>query len=102
LILSAALALGVIAAQGPDPLSLPPRPNEEEPKRLPDGRLQSEAIIKDELKRNLADIEKMNQLLAEVKTDMEKNEGHVLSLGSVKKLEELEKLSKKIRGRMLR
>jgi hypothetical protein len=33
---------------------------------------------------------------------MEKNDRHVLSVGTLKKLDDIEKLSKRIRGRMKR
>lgn len=102
LALALLLAFGTLLASGQDPLDFPTPPKEEEPKRLPNGQLQSEAILKDEHKKNLQDLEKMNQLVSDVKTEVEKNDGHVLSLGSVKKLEEVEKLAKRIRGRMLR
>lgn len=102
LALALLLALGALLASGQDPLDFPTPPKEEEPKRLPNGQLQSEAILKDEHKKNLQELDKMNQLIGEVKGEMEKNDGHVLSLASVKKLEEVEKLSKRIRARMLR
>ena len=44
----------------------------------------------------------MRRLLEDIKIDMEKHDHHALSVGTLKKLEDIEKLSKKIRGRMKR
>jgi hypothetical protein len=41
-------------------------------------------------------------LSEELKIELEKNDRHVLSVSAVKKTEEIEKLAKKIRGRMKR
>lgn len=71
-------------------------------KRLPDGRSQTEAMLKEDHKRNLADLQKMKDLIGEVETDLEKNDRHVLSMANLRNLEELEKLSRRVRERMRR
>jgi len=73
-----------------------------EDKRLPDGRLQSEAMLKEDHKKNLEELKKMRDLIASVEDEIEKSGGHVLSMENLKKLEEVEKLSKRIRDRMRR
>lgn len=70
------------------------------PKRLPDGRLQSEVLLKQAHKDNLEDLDQMKKLLEAVRDDLDKNEGHALSLKSLRGLEELEKLSRRVRGRI--
>jgi cell division septation protein DedD len=40
--------------------------------------------------------------VGEIQNELEKNEHHVLSLGSLKKLDEIEKLVKRIRSRIRR
>jgi hypothetical protein len=74
----------------------------EEPARLPDGRSQTEEILKADHERNLKDAGELLKLAEELKMELEKNDRHVLSVGMLKKTEEIEKISKRIRGRMKR
>lgn len=69
---------------------------------MPDGRLQSEVLLKQAHKDNVKDLDQMKLLLEVVREDMDKSEGHVLSLKSLKNLEEIEKISRRVRGRMKR
>ena len=62
----------------------------------------SEALIKEDFKRNMADLRKMRELIDEVEKDIEKSSGQVVSLDNLKRLEEVEKASRRIRGRMRR
>lgn len=73
--------------------------DKEKPKRMPDGTLQSEAILKDEQKRMLSDAQKLVELSNEVEAELKKNDRHVLSVGLLKKLEDVEKLAKRMRSR---
>lgn len=70
--------------------------------RTPDGRNRTEMILKADHEASLKDVEAMRKLIDDVKIDMEKNDRHVLSVATLKKLDDIEKLSKKIRGRMKR
>ena len=70
--------------------------------RLPDGKLQSEEILKAEHKRSIKDADELVRLSQEVRRELEEHEHHVLSLGLLKKLDEIEKLSKKLRTRLKR
>lgn len=96
--LPAAIAGGFLVAQPPETRT----PRESESVRLPNGRLQSEEILKSDFEQNLKEVKQMQKLLDEVRTEMEKNDRYVLSMGNLKKLEEVEKLSKQVRGRMRR
>jgi molecular chaperone GrpE (heat shock protein) len=69
------------------------------PKRMPDGTLQSEAILKEEHKRMLADVDRIQELAQEVEDELKKFGHHVLSTGLLKKLDEIEKLARRMRGR---
>lgn len=89
------------AAAGAQQLPLPP-PSREEPKKLPDGRLWSEAVLKANYEANLKDLERMKKILEAVHEELEKSKGHVLSLKALKELEELERLSRRVRDRMRR
>ncbi len=88
---------GVATAQHPQE-----REREDAPKRLPDGTLQSEAILKAEHKRLLTDAARIQMLGQEIEAELSKNMHHVLSLGMIKKLEEIESVAKRMRGRIRR
>ena len=75
---------------------------EEEPRHLPDGRLQSDAILEADYQKNIEDLDRIVKLTEEVKSELEKNDWYVLSIGSLKKMKEVEDLSKKVRSRMKR
>jgi hypothetical protein len=70
--------------------------------RTPDGRNRSEMILKSDHEASIKDIESMRKLIDDVKIDMEKNDRHILSIATLKKLDEIEKLAKRIRARMKR
>lgn len=74
-------------------------PDKEKPRRLPDGTLQSDAILKDEQKRMLADAARLTELSTEVETELKKNGQFILSLQLLKKLEEVEKIARRMRSR---
>lgn len=73
----------------------------EDPK-LPDGTSQKEAILKADHERSLKDADALIKLAEDLKIDLEKNDRHVLSVGTLKKLDEIEKMTKRIRGRLKR
>ena len=73
----------------------------EEP-RLPDGKSQREAILKAEHEKSLRDAAELLTLSEELKAELEKNDRHVVSVSSLRKTEEIEKLAKRIRNRLKR
>lgn len=79
-----------------------PPPSREEPKKLPNGRLWSEAVLKANYEANLKDLERMRKILDSVREELEKSKGHVLSIKALKDLEQLERLSRRVRDRMRR
>jgi hypothetical protein len=91
-------------AQVPQPNSQPSIwPGSEEPEaRLPDGKSQKEEILKADYKKNLEEAAELAKLAADLKTDLEKNTRYVVSLQTLKKTDEIEKLAKSIRGRLKR
>ncbi len=97
----AALLLGFAAlAQFPDQ---PPDQRERpEDRRLPNGKLQSEAILKADYEANLKDIQSIRAKLDTIEAELKKTTGHVLSLKATKDLEEIEKTARRMRGRMIR
>lgn len=72
------------------------------PKRLPDGRLQSEAILKADYERNLRELERVETLLKEVLKELRKTQPGKAAREVFRALEEVERLSKRVHGRMRR
>ena len=97
-VLSLALAL-TISAQVPAPLPQRP-PNPEEDVRLPNGKLQKDEILKADFQKSLDDARELSKLADQLKADLEKNDRYVLSIPTLKKAEDIEKLAKRIRDRM--
>ena len=96
LLLCAALAAATFSS------GQPPRSGEAADPKLPDGRSQKEEILKADHEKSLQDAGELMKLSEELKIDLEKNDRHVLSVATLKKLDEMEKLVKRIRGRMKR
>ena len=70
--------------------------------RLPNGKLQKDAILTEDYAKSLKDARELARLSDELKTELENSDKNVLSLQMLKKTEEIEKLAKRIRDRMKR
>jgi hypothetical protein len=70
------------------------------PTRLPSGQLQSDAILKADYDQNVKDARELTALSKSIELDFDKNDQNVLSLGLLKKLDDVEKITKRIRGRI--
>ena len=68
--------------------------------RLPNGKMQRDEILKAEHEQNIKDAGQLVELAEDLKADLEKNDRFVLSLATLKKTDEIEKLVKKIRSRL--
>jgi hypothetical protein len=81
-----------------------PRPTEQSngDVRLPNGKSQSDEILKAEFAQNLKDAAELVELSRQLHDSLEKNDRYVLSLADLKKTEDIEKLVRKIRGRLRR
>ncbi len=93
-----ALTLTVLALFGfqkEDPTAPPPV-------RMPNGSLQSDLILKADHAASVRDAARLKQLSEELAADLEKNDRHVVSMQTLKKLDEMEKIVKRVRGRMKR
>jgi len=98
-------SIAVLVMLGQTPEDLPPLrklPEDAVDRRLPNGKSQRNEIIKEDHKRNLNDAAQLAKLSGEIKEELEKSDPFVVSLKTVKKLEDVEKLSKDIRGRLKR
>jgi hypothetical protein len=69
--------------------------------KLPNGKSQREEILKAERKQNIKDAADLVTLTQQLQQDLEKNESYVFSINTLKKTDDIEKLVKKIRSRML-
>lgn len=77
-----------------------PNPREESGPRLKQSQI--EAILKEDHKKSVEDAAELLRLAEDLKIELEKSDRHKLSLAAVKKTEEIEKLAKRIRGRLRR
>lgn len=96
----AALASRLLAAQNPHEDSFPVPGVRDPSPHLPNGKLQRDEILKAEYDQNLKDARDLVELSKSFELDLEKSDRFVLSLGLLKKLDDMEKLTKRIRGRM--
>jgi hypothetical protein len=95
---SALLAQDQQSSQVPIPAA--PNSKEEEDQKLPDGRSQKNAIAKQEHEAALKDADQLIGMAQQLKDELQKAGDYVVPLSSVKKTEEIEKLARRIRGRL--
>lgn len=100
-----ALLLIGLATQLTSAQERPPRPGqpEEEDKddvRLPNGKKQRDEILKADYAKNVKEARELADLAKQFADDLEKNDRYVLSVASLKQLDDIEKLTRRIRGRM--
>lgn len=98
----AALAARFLPAQSVDnPHEQFPVPGvREEGERLPNGKLQRDEILKADYQQNLKDARDLIDLAKSFELDLEKSDPFVLSLDLLKKLDDFDKTTKRIRNRM--
>jgi hypothetical protein len=70
--------------------------------KLPSGKSQREEILKADHERSLKDVAALVKLSEELQIELEKNDRHVLSVTSLKTIEEIEKITKRIKSRLKR
>jgi len=73
---------------------------DEEDVVLPNGKSQKDEILKSEHQQNLKDAAELAELAEQLKIDLEKNDRYVLSMATLKKTDDIEKLAKRIRTRL--
>jgi len=82
--------------------SLPEPGDPPEDVRLPNGKKQQDEILKAEYEKNVKDAQELVGTARAFEEDLEKDDRYVLSLSSLKKLDDIEKLTRRIRSRMKR
>jgi hypothetical protein len=70
--------------------------------KLPSGKSQSDEIVRADHKRNIEDSAKLAVLSEELRDELAASESFVVSVKTIRKVEEIEKLAKNIRGRLKR
>ena len=78
----------------------PPNADDPSDRRLPNGKLQTDEILKSDYDQNVKDARDLTGLAKSIELDFDKNDQNVLSLGLLKKLDDVEKITKRIRGRI--
>ena len=73
---------------------------DEEDVVLPNGKLQKDEILKADHQQNLKDAAELAGLAEQLKIDLEKDDRYVLSMATLKKTDDIEKLAKRIRARL--
>jgi hypothetical protein len=106
------LAVTVAAMLGPadqpvsqnDPLDLPSVAPPDQPRdlKLPNGKWQRDEIAKADYRKNLQDAAMLVDLSQEIREELQQSDAYIVPLKTVKKLEDLEKLSRNMRGRLKR
>jgi hypothetical protein len=86
----------------PDDAFPPQNPQTSDDPRLPNGKKQQDEILKADYQKNLKDAQEMTSLARSFEEDLEKDEQYVYSLSQLKKLDDIEKLTKRIRSRLKR
>jgi hypothetical protein len=99
LLLSLALT---VTAQQPPPQRPSIAPESPEEVRLPNGKLQREEILKADYQKTLEDARALSKLADEMKVDLEKSDYNVLSVGTLKKSDDINRLAKRIHDRLRR
>jgi len=102
LLLSAAGLAAQSHTAAEDLIRVKTQQEEPEEKRLPNGKLQMDEVLKAEHAANLKDLAELQRLAAGIEAELKKNDRHVLSVKVLKELEEMEKMVKRVRGRMKR
>ena len=97
------LASAAVLAQGQDPqqdrqLPIPPNPNEDV--KLPNGKSQKDLIAKEDHEQAMKDVNELISIAEQLRDELQKSGEHVISVSSVKKTEDIERLARKIRGRL--
>jgi len=82
------------------PIVVPEGPPEDV--RLPNGKMQRQEILKADYQKTLEDARELSKLADELKADLEKNDYNVLSLATLKKSDDIDKLAKRIHDRLKR
>lgn len=91
-----------LLGQRRDPLDAAGGVGSGRPKRMPDGRDRTLVILKQDAEKSTEDMQRVIDLAKELLADVEKNEFHTVDVRSVRKADEIVKLVKRVKSRMVR
>ena len=94
------LAVGLLFSQEPGLPRPHKQPEDASEVKLPNGKSQQEEILKADYQKTLQDVSELVKLAEQLQDDLIKEDRHVLSIASLKKAEDIEKLARKIRTRL--
>lgn len=94
------LAVGLLFSQADTPPRNHRQPEDGADIKLPNGKSQQEEILKADYQKTLQDAAELVKLAEQLQDDLIKEDRHVLSLASLKRTEDIEKLAKRIRTRL--
>jgi hypothetical protein len=100
LVLVFLLPIGYLTGQSSAGPAGEPKDVSRENVRLPNGKLQQDEILKQDHNRELQEARQLVELSQALQKDIEQSGADVLSISSIHKTEEIEKLAKRIRSRM--
>ncbi len=86
--------------EDPRQLPLPNPPNRDEDQKLPNGKSQKDEIAKQEHRQALKDAENLLSDAQELRDELKKAGDFVVPVGLLKRTEDIEKLARRIRGRL--
>jgi Zn-dependent oligopeptidase len=87
-------------AQAPYDRQLPVRRDPDEEARLPNGKSQKDAIAKQNHEEALKDAQSLVSTAQQLQDELKKAGSYVVPVESVEKTKEIEKLARRIRGRL--
>jgi hypothetical protein len=96
-------AKGQDSQEQPPDRHLPPFPNpnkRDDDRKLPNGKSQNDAIAKQNHEQALKDANDLLAVAGQLRDELQKAGSYVVPVSSVKKTEEIEKLARRIRGRL--
>jgi hypothetical protein len=77
-----------------------PQPKEPEDIRLPSGKMQKDEILKADHEKTLEDAARLLKAAEDLKIELEKTDMHVLSVSTLKQLDNIDRLTKRLRSRL--
>jgi len=80
--------------------SLPIPPNPDADRKLPNGKSMKDEIARHDHELALKDADELISAAKDLKTQLEKAGNYVVPVATLKKTEEIEKLARRIRGRL--
>jgi len=96
------VAVFVVVAQAPDDFPRSEPPDRQADRKLPNGKSQREEILKADHQTNLRDAAELARLAGELKDDLDKGGSNTVSVKTLKKLDDIDKLARSIRSRLRR